>query len=197
MYTPETLIDDSLFSYLNVFKEHFSMPQYAHLVTVTHGLLSGEWEGSISALASKYSPRDQSSLNRFITGGKWKGHDVDEARRAHMLNLAELQPGKYYVMPIDDTLCDKSGTSIETVSRHYDHCDRKSKLSQCLVTSYFVTHTIKFPLFFEFYLTKSTFKDENDFKSKIDIAKTIINRAPLIQGKKGVFTWDVGFQPIG
>ena len=47
---------------------------------------------------------------------------------------------------LDDTLCEHVGSLFEYVARHYDHSENRYPLAHNLVTSFYVSGAVRFPI---------------------------------------------------
>ncbi len=52
---------------------------------------------------------------------------------------------------LDDTLCEHVGSLFEYVDRHYDHCDNRYPLAHNVVTSFYLSGAVRFPIDAQLY----------------------------------------------
>lgn len=172
MSTPHAKISENImdeFSFLNnVFT---SKPKLENFLAFFFGIclcpsstVSGfaEWLGNW---------KDQSSLNRFLTGTNWKVSALKEKYLSWLKKTVKSAELVYCI--IDDSKSEKTGTCIEKVTKDFDHCQGKS-----INCHTFVVSLLKIPdeilpdlnLPFNLTLYDKTKKYKPGFKSKIDIA---------------------------
>jgi len=96
---------------------------------------------------------DKTNLSRFFSTAPWFQEAVNERRIAYMLEqTAGLRyPLSESCLVLDDTLCEHVGSLFEYVDRHYDHSEDRYPLAHCLVTSYYISGAVRFPVDLRLY----------------------------------------------
>ena len=91
---------------------------------------------------------DKTNLSRFLSQSPWQEEAVNERRIGYMLEqtVGHRDKPKRSCLIVDDTLCEHVGSLFEYVDRHYDHCESRFPLAHNLVTSYFLSGPVRFPL---------------------------------------------------
>lgn len=115
--------------------------------------------------------RDQSNLNRFITGNQWDEYELNRVK-INMINQLE-QPG--FVI-LDDVIVSKHGKKIFGTDWHYDHSLGRTVWGWQIPDCVFSGKGI-YPLLSSLYLKKKSrwLKDSAGFSSKIDIQMNHLN----------------------
>lgn len=170
---------------------------------IVQGLLSSSVYKSISSIAGSFiASRDQSSLNRFLTESEW-GCDVvsmDLNRIAVMQQHKQtaFKSGGYII--IDDSLLQKSGTSMELVSEHFDHVSFCMKNGLSLVTAHYADDKKDYNLMKEVYLRKTYLEEHGApelFRTKIESSKAfielLVEQFPEIRDKHLTILFDSWF----
>ena len=152
----------------------FSKPQVKQFARYLTGLIVCD-NKTVSAINNSFvGHNDQSALNNWLTDSGWSEEKIDKTRKElakEELNAKNLKNG---VIIIDDTLNHKTGKHIEGVNIHFDQAQGKHTLGHQLVTSHLVTGKFSIPIDFELYQRN---EDQADFKSKNELAKTLIAKA--------------------
>jgi len=126
--------------------------------------------------------KDQSSLNRFLTKGKWEAERVNTARiRVFIGNT----PG-YLV--IDDTLNTHEGRKMEGTGSFKNHCNNEYVWAHQVVNTIHVTEEMAIePVYPVVYLKpEDAEKLGMKFQTKIDIAREKLKWANQLLNLKGV-----------
>ena len=162
---------------LEAFRPHFGAPAFEHFKRYVLGLIVSEnltVEGINRIFVQAGHP---SSLNRFLTAGIWKQHEVNDAR-IDVLKSQGALAGKGW-LAIDDTLTHKSGKKIEGVGIYWDHSEKRYVLAHNIVTAEFVNgNGESHPLDFRLYLKKDLCREKGiPFKTKIELAQELVEDA--------------------
>jgi len=101
---------------------------------------------------------------------------------------------------IDDSLLEKSGTSMELVSKHFCHVSHGMQNGLSIVTAHYADNVKRYNLMKDFYLRKTYLEARGEldqFKTKIEISmeiiKTLVESFPEIVEKKLKFLFDTWF----
>ncbi len=91
---------------------------------------------------------DKTNLSRFFREAPWREKEMNDRRVDYMLEQTAPQrhPAKTSSFILDDTLCEHVGSLFEYVDRHYDHCDNRYPIAHNLVTSFYLSGAVRFPV---------------------------------------------------
>jgi len=175
---------------LDVFRNCFSKPQWAHFKIYLHGLLLGEkGEKNIEDIASNVlDGRHQSSLNRFLTKRKW------DIKKLNAIRLKEsIHDRKGGVIALDDMLIEKSGKHMDGVGYLKNHCSGKNVLCHDVVSTIYRNEKQHIPLYVQPYVKKDV-ADQLDiwFKTRIQIAVNLL-RLSLTQVTPEAIVFDAWY----
>ncbi len=78
---------------------------------------------------------------------------MNDRRLEYMLaqTAPQRHPAKASSLILDDTLCEHVGSLFEYVDRHYDHCDNRYPLAHNVVTSFYLSGAVRFPVEAQLY----------------------------------------------
>ncbi len=96
---------------------------------------------------------DKTNLSRFFSEAPWREKEMNDRRIAYMLaqTASQRRPAKASSLILDDTLCEHVGSLFEYVDRHYDHCDNRYPLAHNVVTSFYLSGAVRFPVDAQLY----------------------------------------------
>jgi hypothetical protein len=162
---------------LEAFRPHFGGPAFEHFKRYVLGLIVSEnltVEGINRIFIQAGHP---SSLNRFLTAGIWKQHEVNDVR-IDMLKTQGAVGSKGW-LAIDDTLTHKTGKKIEGVGIFWDHSEKRYVWAHNIVTAEFVNPKgDSHPLDFRLYLKEEQSREKRvPFKTKIELAQELVEDA--------------------
>lgn len=128
-----------------------------------------------------YQGKDQSSLNRLLTKTDWDQQQINEAR----LKLLQKHPKTAWketgVVCLDDTFSEKSGKKMEGAGWYKSHTGEKEYIfAHNLIYSHYVDTQVQYPLDFSLYIKAKELEAQQisrEFKSKITLAKELVNQA--------------------
>lgn len=168
---------DLLSEELKVFHPCFNKPQWKHFQTYLWGLILGEKgeKNVMDIAANALDGKEQSSLNRFLTGGSW---DVSRLERRRLANFLPRKIGGALIL--DDTILEKCGKSMEAVDWLYNPTKGKSVLAHNIVTTFYSNEQVQVPLHLAPYL-KAELCEEKDwhFKTKHQLAIELLRTAMI------------------
>src|SRR5712691_5109307 len=121
--------------------------------------------------------RNQASMNNFITDSTWSDEEFHRAAIRVVKDEVAKQGIKHGKLVIDDTLLEKSGEEMEGVGWYWDHSQGRHILAHNLVSSHYVTGKFHVPLDFEVYVRRTDCEDKKQFKTKVQIAKELVEKA--------------------
>ena len=96
---------------------------------------------------------DKTNLSRFLSQAPWSEKKVNSERIKYLLNqtVKQRQTANESYLIFDDTLCEHVGSLFEYVDRHYNHCNQYYPLAHNLVTSYYLSGSVRFPVDYRIY----------------------------------------------
>ena len=160
--------------FLPKMKQEFSKPQLKQFARYLTGLIVCD-NKTVTAINNSFvGHNDQSALNNWLTDSDWSEEKLDHARKQLIKEELNAKNLKHGVLIIDDTLNHKTGKHMDGVNIHFDHAQGKTTLGHQLVTSHLAAGKYSIPLDFELYQRN---EDQPDFKSKNELAKTLIAKA--------------------
>ena len=171
-------------------KESFSKPQKKQFARYLTGLMVCD-NKTITAINNAFvGHNDQSALNNWLTDSPWSDEKIDHARKQLAQEQLNAQNIKHAVLIVDDTLNHKTGKHIEGVNIHYDHAEGKTTLGHQLVTTHLAAGKYSIPLDFELFQRD---QGQPDFKSKNNLAKSLIAKAVADGFNFDCVVWDVWY----
>jgi SRSO17 transposase len=171
-------------------KQEFSKPQLENFAKYLTGLLVCD-KKNVTAINNAFvGHRDQSALNNWLTDSPWADEKLDKTRKELVKEELNSKNIRHAVLIVDDTINHKTGTHIEGVNIHFDHAEGKTTLGHQLVTTHLAAGKYSIPVDFELFQ-----RDEGqpDFKSKNDLAKSLIAKAVDAGFNFDCVVWDVWY----
>jgi len=177
--------------------------QLENLSALCLGLLGAIPHKSIAAFSrALLSPKDQSNLNRALTRTDWgcetRSIELNAVKWFQKNRQSRFKSGGFII--IDDSLLKKSGTHMDLVGPHFDHCSFTMENGLSLVSAHYADDVKSYHLLKDIYLRKSYLKERgllNQFKTKVDIAEgfitALLNNFPSVQEKGLTFLFDSWF----
>ena len=170
-----TVIPEVLGRTLKNFRKLMSKPQFAHFSAYCTGLIAVE-KKNIKQIAHALPHGDQSSLNRFITQGKWD-HELARNKaltlvKPHIKNAAFI---------LDDSCAHKTGEKMEGAAFHYDHLHKRKCFGYSIVTSGYAQKKQFVPFRLAVYQRKESLAPDSRFMTKNELALQILEEALLFQ----------------
>jgi len=131
---------------------------------------------SLAAIANNTAVNYQ-KLQYFFSDAKWDTRELNNIRIRLLQNQKTTGANNKGVLAIDDTACPKPHAEhTEGASVQYCGCLGREENADVAVASCFVSNTKHFPVDFKSYLPITTPNPKN-FKSKLDLAKELIDEA--------------------
>lgn len=167
--------------FLDNFKEHFSNKQFSVFSKFIYAMLDEYKRVNLSSLAKKLPFLDYQALQYFFSDSPWNYEDLNNKRINTLRRQRTTGFTKDGVLAIDDTGSVKPYAK-KTDGVAYQHCPSLKTEAYCNVAvgSCFVYGNKHLPLNLKFYRTEAEFllgKDNPDFRSKLELAKELINDA--------------------
>ncbi len=142
--------------------------QFQHFQNYLTGVIVLENKTMANISRCILNSADKTNLSRFFSEAEWEFERVDKRRISYMLQKTarhRLCAGKS-VISIDDTLCEHVGSLFEYVDKHYNHGNQTYPLAHNLVTSYYVSGAVRFPLNWQLYRRYDEFAQWEAFVHK-------------------------------
>jgi len=162
------------------FKSQFSKKQFAAFTALLYALINEYKRVNLSSLA-KAIDADYERLQYFLSESKWDYEALNAQRIELLKNQRTTGFSKDGVLIIDDTGVLKPYAQ-KTEGVAYQHCPLLGTETLCnvAVASCYSINDRYIPLEVKFYKTESEFimgKNDPDFKSKLELAKELIEDA--------------------
>ena len=136
-------------SHADAFRDLFdNQREFRHFQNYLTGLIVLENKSMANISNCILNSADKTNLSRFFREAPWREHETNERRIRYMLDQTapSRRPAKASSLILDDTLCEHVGSLFEYVDRHYDHCDHRYPLAHNLVTSFYLSGAVRFPV---------------------------------------------------
>ena len=121
--------------------------------------------------------KNQASMNNFITDATWRDEEFHRASIEIVKDEVVKQGIKHGILIIDDTLSEKSGKDIEGVGWFWDHTQNKHILAHNIVSTHYIAGSFHLPLDFELYRRREDCPSKKEFRTKVQIAKELVEKA--------------------
>ena len=163
-----SVIDEYCSYFKDLFKEvrNYECFKYLHL-----GIISPIKRKSLPEIAKVVGINSAQSLHHFITNSPWSVTKLKEKRLNKILNLLN---GNTITVVVDETGDRKKGKKTDYVARQYLGSVGKIDNGIVSVNAYGVYSNITFPLMTKIFKPKGTLKEEDKYKTKIELASEII-----------------------
>ena len=163
-----SIIDRYCDSYNDLFSDvrNYECFKYLH-----QGIISSIKRKSLPEIAKITGINSPQSLHHFIANSPWSVKQLEQRRLT--LTLEALKEEKITVV-IDETGDRKKGKKTNYVARQYLGSIGKIDNGIVTVNAYGVYENITFPLMFKVFKPRSTLKESDTYKTKIELASLII-----------------------
>jgi len=167
--------------FIEKFLEHFNSAfSTKHQRSVFRELIYGmfrDYKRMSLAVIANNTHMNYQKLQYFFSEANWSINKLNGIRVRLLQNQRTTRAYPGGVLAIDDTDCPKPHAE-KTEGAQFQHCGSLGREENCnvAVASCFVSNTKHFPVDFKSYLPITTPNPEN-FKSKLDLAKELINEA--------------------
>jgi hypothetical protein len=176
---------------LSGFRRHFTRPQFENFCRAMLGLIvAGEGEHDVKSINELFIERkDQSTLNRFLTGSKWSVEQVVSEGKALLLTESRTSNVVVEYKVIDDTVCRKYSPRTEMVC--YNHSSTMGTvLSHDYVTSLYVNGDAALPDGLKLYGSEKKCREKGvEFKTKVQLACEMIDEHTP-RARQTIWLWD-------
>ena len=162
------IIDQYCKAYNDLFPEVRSYECFKYL---HQGIISPIKRKSLPEVAKIVGIKSYQSLHHFLAKSPWSVEDLKTRRLT--LTLEALKEQKITVV-IDETGDRKKGKKTDYVARQYLGSVGKIDNGIVSVNAYGVYQHITFPLIFKVFKPKGTLKEKDIYKTKIELAASII-----------------------
>src|SRR3954467_3031551 len=127
-------------------------PQRRHFAEYLTGLIVADRKTVLGIHDEFAKTTDQSCLNRYLTDAEWEADTLNTRR----LERLQVDPSTRYsdqgVIPIDNTLVDRTGMLIPDAGWYWDHAEERNKIAQdYLFINYVCTSGKHYPLEFRLF----------------------------------------------
>lgn len=148
--SPAPIVEQHAPAFRDLFGNHC---QFDHFQNYLTGLMVLNNKSLSNITQCILESSDKSNLSRFFSQSPWRETEVNERRLKYMLEqtASHRRRKKDSILSIDDTLCEHVGSLFEYVDRHYDHSENRYPLAHNLVSSYFVSGPVRFPMHAHLY----------------------------------------------
>ena len=171
------IIDRYCKAYNDLFSEVRSYECFKYL---HQGIISPIKRKSLPEIAKVVGISSHQSLHHFLTNSPWS---VSELKAKRLTVTKEALKNQTITVVIDETGDRKKGTKTDYVARQYlgsvlkDTATHIGKIDNGIVSvnAYGVYENITFPLMFKVFKPKGTLKEEDAYKTKIELASEIVN----------------------
>ncbi|MGK7905870.1 MAG: IS701 family transposase [Synechococcus sp.] len=145
--------------------EHF---KYLHI-----GLVSELKRKTLPAISQAVGLRNAQGLHHFLTESPW---DLKSLQNHRLELLKKALQGKSFILCIDETGDRKKGKSTDYVARQYIGNLGKAENEIVTVNAYGIFGTTVFPITFKIFKLRSRLKENDQYRTKPEIAVEILNK---------------------
>jgi SRSO17 transposase len=163
-------VDEYCQLYSDLFSDvrSFEAFKYLHL-----GMISEIKRKSLPAIAKAVGLDNQQNLHHFLWKSPWQAQQVRQRRLELILKVLK---GRSLILLIDETGDCKKGNSTDYVKRQYIGNVGKKENGIVAVTAYGLVDGMIVPLTFEVYKPRERLKDNEEYRSKPQIAAQMIRQ---------------------
>ena len=142
--------------------------QFRHFQNYLTGLMVLENKSLANISRCILESADKTNLSRFLSQAPWSEQKVNSERIKYLLNqtVNQRQTAEESYLIFDDTLCEHVGSLFEYVDRHYNHCNQYYPLAHNLVTSHYLSGSVRFPIDLQIYRLTEEITRWAEFVSK-------------------------------
>ncbi len=153
---PIVKIPELISHYAPAYAALFTSAGYEHFQRYLSGLLICE-NKTVTHINQAFilSPRDPSTLNRFLTQGRYTVSDLNACRLSQLqaneqtrMRVTGRQRG---VLGIDDTFLSHVGKHFDHIAKLWDHSEQRYTLAHNMVNLYYSDPVVEYPIDFELW----------------------------------------------
>ncbi|MBW6462260.1 MAG: transposase [DPANN group archaeon] len=160
---------------LNAFRPNFYKRSFGLFERYITGLIISD-NKTVDGITNQYLEKtDQSNQNRFLTEYPWLKDDFTDGTKTLLKKKKLLNKFCFFV--VDDSLLKKYGKYISSSGKHYDHSTNTYLFGQQIITSGYVLNNQFYSFMTDIYTKEENCNDELKFKTKIDLAIEILDKA--------------------
>ena len=163
-----SVVDKYCESYNDLFSDVRSYECFKYL---HQGIISPIKRKSLPEIAKVVGIKSPQSLHHFIANSPWS---VEELKQRRLTLTHETLKEEKITVVVDETGDRKKGKETDYVSRQYLGSIGKIDNGIVTVNAYGVYKNITFPLMFKVFKPKGSLKEDDTYKTKIELASSII-----------------------
>src|SRR3954466_619330 len=143
------LVQDALAQYGDLFANECQRRHFAEYLT---GLFVADRKTVLGIHDEFAETTDQSCLNRYLTEAEWEAEALNTRRLERLQGDPSTRYSDRGVIPIDNTLIDRTGMLIPDAGWFWDHAEERNKIAQdYLFVDYVCTSGKHYPLEFRLF----------------------------------------------
>lgn len=122
--------------------------QFRHFQNYVTGLIALDNKSLANLARCIIDSADKTNISRYLSEGTWQAERLNDKRVRYMKNqtAAVQKKAAESVLAVDDTLCEHVGSLFAYITRHYNHSNDQYPLAHNLLTSYYVSGVVRFPV---------------------------------------------------
>lgn len=122
--------------------------QFRHFQNYVTGLIALDNKSLANLARCILDSADKTNLARDLSEGTWQAQRLNEKRVSYMKSqtAANQKKAAESVLAVDDTLCEHVGSLFAYITQHYNHSNDQYPLAHNLLTSYYVSGAVRFPV---------------------------------------------------
>ena len=163
-----SIIDQYCEAYNEIFPEVRSYECFKYL---HQGIISPIKRKSLPEIAKVVGINSSQSLHHFVANSPWS---VAELKKSRLTLTLEALKGETITVVVDETGDRKKGKKTDYVAKQYLGSVGKIDNGIVSVNAYGIYENITFPLIFKVFKPKGTLKPEDKYRTKIELASSII-----------------------
>lgn len=149
MVLPIVTIAPVVAKHSEIFRGYFdNQREFRHFENYLTGLIVLENKSLANISRSIIESADKTNISRFLSKAPWEEHYINERRISYMIEQTAKQrrAREESCLILDDTLCEHVGSLFEYVAHHYDHSEDRYPLAHNVVTSFYISGAVRFPV---------------------------------------------------
>ncbi|MFQ6010536.1 MAG: IS701 family transposase [Candidatus Aenigmatarchaeota archaeon] len=151
-----------------------SYHQIKHMTRYATGLIVSRTK-TVAGMSSLFlSAPSSRAMNYFIKEYEWNSSDANSQRLAELQNHNETRWNRNGIGIIDDTIIEKTGKHIPGIGKYFDHAKGRYVYGHNLVSLHYADRKTNYPIDYRLYVKKDDVTKEQEFKTKIQFAKELV-----------------------